>query len=189
MKMTTEQMRRLKDKGIVLSPYIEIGAERCQRSLVMENDIGAHGAAVDISFDILKSCDHYAGLFKKREPPVRVCCDVNILPFCSNSIPFIFCYETLHHFPEPSPVVLQIEKVLRPGGFFYFQEEPFKQVLHLPLYKSWKIYSKDTLKRGVLRKIIDRFFSESTCNERKYGVLENHDIPLRNWKDSLEPFG
>ena len=54
MKKTLEQMAELKNTGTEISPYVEIGAERCQRSLVMENDLNANGAAVDISFDMLK---------------------------------------------------------------------------------------------------------------------------------------
>ena len=100
MEKTLDQMTLLQNKNISLSPYIEIGAERCQRSLVMENDLGLNGgAALDISFYMLKSCDHYQTVFNKPKSPIRICCDANKLPFLTNSIPFVFCYETLHHFP------------------------------------------------------------------------------------------
>ena len=42
---------------------------------VMENDLGAAGAAVDISFDMLRSGAHYAKVFKRPNVPLRVCCD------------------------------------------------------------------------------------------------------------------
>jgi hypothetical protein len=58
MRRTLEQMTLLKRNRVVLSPYVEIGAERCQRSLVMENDIGVKGISVDISYDMLKSCGY-----------------------------------------------------------------------------------------------------------------------------------
>jgi hypothetical protein len=69
MKKTYEQMTLLKGRGVALSPYLEIGAERCQRSLVMENDLDASGVAVDISYDMLKSCDYYKGHSVKVEFP------------------------------------------------------------------------------------------------------------------------
>lgn len=64
MKETLAGMNRLRKAGVTLSPYLEIGAERGQRSLVMENDVGARGAAADISADMLFSCDQLQGRFQ-----------------------------------------------------------------------------------------------------------------------------
>jgi SAM-dependent methyltransferase/uncharacterized protein YbaR (Trm112 family) len=188
MKNTLNQMIAIKESGKELSPYLEIGAERCQRSLIMENEMEATGAAADISFDMLKSGDYYKDIFSRNKIPLRICCDANNLPFLSDSIPFIFCYETLHHFPDPSPVVQEIYKALSPGGYFYFSEEPYKKVLHINLLKGKKAYSQQSLSRNKLRRIFDYFFSESTCNEVEHGVLENHDIPIKIWKQTLSCF-
>jgi SAM-dependent methyltransferase len=190
MKKTLDNMVSLRGKNYVLSPYLEIGAERCQRSLVMENDLDACGAAVDISYDMLKSCNYYREAFNKTKFPLRICCDANNLPFLSGSIPFVFCYETLHHFPEPSPIVKEIHRVLQPGGHFFFHEEPFKKVLHINLYKEEKTNSKRRAKTRI-RKIktgLDIFFAKKTCNEIEHGIIENHDISLRNWKKTLNLF-
>lgn len=188
MNDTLKQIGFVKGKHII-SPYIEIGAERCQRSLVMENDLKANGAAIDISYDMLKSCSYYNKVFKKRNLPLRICCDANNLPFMSNSVPFIFCYQTLHHFSDPSKVINEIHRVLSPGGCFYFDEEPYKKVLHLGLYKSKKIYSKESVNANLIKKILNYFFAEKTCNELDYGIIENDDISLKKWKKSLSLFG
>lgn len=189
MEKTLNQMTLLRNENISLSPYIEIGAERCQRSLVMENDLDLNGgAALDISFDMLRSCTHYQNVFNKPKPPIRICCDANKLPFLSSSIPFVFCYETLHHFPEPAPITKEIFRVLLPGGFFIFDEEPYKQVLHLKLYKGKKIYSKKSLGRSIIRKTIDRFFCDRSCNEIDHGIIENDNLSLKLWKQALSHF-
>ena len=188
MKKTLEEVSLLKSRGIVVSPYLEIGAERCQRSLVMENDIGASGLAADLSFDMLKSCGHYMGAFGKTSAPFRVCCDANKLPFLSNSIPFIFCYQTLHHFPDPWPVIKEVQRVLSPGGHFVINEEPFRKTLHLNLYKGRKIYSRKAAAPGRLAEILDFFFSETNCNEVGHGVIENDRITLASWKRALSGF-
>lgn len=188
MQKTADNMKELLKKNIVLAPYIEIGAERCQRSLVMENDLGLSGMAVDLSYDMLKSGAHYSRRFNRLRLPLRVCADVNQLPFQSNSVPFVFCYETLHHFPNPAPVIREIHRVLSPGGCFFFDEEPYKKVLHMDLYRGNKMYSKENRSLNRIRKLIDYFFCEETCNETEHGIIENHDIPVGEWKKALGLF-
>jgi ubiquinone/menaquinone biosynthesis C-methylase UbiE/uncharacterized protein YbaR (Trm112 family) len=188
MQKTLAQIKLLKEKGIITSPFIEIGAERGQRSLILENDLHSEGAAVDISFDMLKSCDYYKNDFGKDKMPLRVCCDANNLPFLSDSIPFIFTYETLHHFPDPEPIVKEIHRVATPGGSFFFDEEPFKKVLHFDLYKGRKYYSEKNLSKNIFRRGMDYFFAEMNCNELDYGIMENSKIPLKTWKRTLSPF-
>lgn len=188
MKNTAADMEALQREGIPLSPYIEIGAERGQRALVMENDLGMTGAAVDLSFDMLKSCDHFARVFQRTKFPLRICTDANTLPFRSGSVPFIFCYETLHHFPSPVPIVKEIARVLAPGGYFFFDEEPFRKILHVNLYKKEKEYSEQSLHEGFLRKVMDYFFGEPNCNEVDHGVIENNDIPMSDWEKSFKFF-
>jgi len=183
MQVTHDRMVALKNRKICLSPYIEFGAERCQRSLVMENDFGARGASVDISYDMLKSCEHYAGIFNCHNKPIRVCCDIKFLPFRSNSVPFAFCYQTLHHFPDPGEVLKEVFRVLSIGGHLFFDEEPYKKVLHLNLYDR-KIYAKETLKASRLRRVVDYFFANFINNETGYGIVENDIIALKDWKKS-----
>ena len=188
MKKTFDQMSLLKESGLILSPYVEIGAERCQRSLVMENDLGATGAAVDISYHMLKTCDYYKDVFNKSKVPLRICCDANSLPFMSNSIPFLFCYETLHHFPDPIPITKEIHRVLSASGHFFFDEEPYKRVLHINLYKGKKVHSKERLSASKIKKIFNYFFSEKTCNEVEHGIIENKNISISLWKQALRFF-
>lgn len=104
MKKTLHQMTGLKERGLTISTYIEIGAERCQRALIMENDLGGTGAVLDISYEMLKSCDYYQPKFGKIRSLLRICCDIHRLPIMSNSIPFVFCYETLHRTVAPEYV-------------------------------------------------------------------------------------
>jgi len=188
MKKTFHQMMLLKKKGIILSPYLEIGAERCQRSLVMENDIGAKGVAADISYDMLKSGDYYMKIFNKNKIPLRICCDANNLPFMSNSIPFVFCYETLHHFPSPTPIMKEIHRVISPGGYFFLDEEPCKQILRVKLYKGKKVYSKESLNASKIKFYFDRFFVEEGSNEVEHGIIENDQITLNSWKQAFSFF-
>ncbi len=189
MVATLEDMELLKSNNTPLSPYLELGAERGQRSLIMENDLGCSGAALDISFDMLKSCSYYRTKFGKEKIPVRICCDAYHLPFLSNSIPFIFCYQVLHHFPNPGIIIEELHRVLSAGGTLYFNEEPFKKVAHFNLYQrdsSSNSISKD--KKGFLKRIMDFFFSYEKLVEHDYSIVENDDITLADWKQYLAFF-
>ena len=190
MEKTLRQMRYLKDNEKVLfDPIcIEIGAERCQRSLVIENDLGVMCAAIDISYDMLKSCDYYKAVYNKSRMHFRICCDVTSLPIKSDSVTFVFCYETLHHFPYPALATEEVHRVLLPGGHFFFDEEGYKRVLHVNLYRSKKIYSREKLRAGIFKKVIDYFFAIRSCNEIEHGIIENDSISIDDWKDALKLF-
>ncbi len=186
MDETLRHMRALQTQGVPLEPYLEIGAERGQRSLVMQNDLGLTGAAADLSFDMLKSCDYYRQAFQKDRLPFRVCCDANNLPFLSGSLPFVFCYATLHHFPDPTPVIREIHRVIAPGGCFFMSGESYRHILHLNLYRGGTYTSQR--KAGALRKLLDYFLAESDCTETKYGIIENNKNSIATWRRACEIF-
>lgn len=188
MQRTAAEMSALRDRGIPVAPWLEIGAERCQSALVLENDLGSPGLAADISCDMLRSCDHYMGVFAKKKAPLRICCDANRLPLLSGSLPFVFCHQTLHHFPAPAPVTAEILRVLSPGGHFLLADEPFRKTLHLPLYKGRKVYAPNPGRTGRLRERLDFFFSEKNCNETGYGIIENEAISTGQWRRALAGF-
>ena len=188
MHDTARRIREIGRSGVPLAPYLEIGAERGQRSLVLENDLGLHGAAADISFDMLESCAHWGRVFQRPKMPLRLCCDIYNLPFRADSLPFVFCYETLHHFPDPGPILLEVRRVLAPGGTFFFEEEPFRRVLRQKFFRAPKTPDPGAgpIARGLHR--IVRFFSEPTYNEVSYGIIENHSISLAEWRERLAAF-
>ena len=188
MDSTRERMQKLLDSGLTMSPYVEIGAERGQRSLIMESDLNQQGAAIDLSFDMLRSCEHYKTVFEKNKLPLRICGDLYLAPFKTDSIPFVFCYQTLHHFPNPEPIVEEVRRFLAPGGCFFFNEEPFKKGFHLKLYRTDKVFSDMHLRRRFIRKLFDHFFAEYVCNEVEHGVIENDDITIRIWREVFSRF-
>jgi SAM-dependent methyltransferase/uncharacterized protein YbaR (Trm112 family) len=185
---TAGRMRELKSRGVTLAPYLEIGAERGQRSLVMENDLGAHGAAADISFDMLSSATHWARVFERPRMPLRLCCDIYNLPLRTDSLPFVFCYETLHHFPDPGPILAEVRRVMAPGGVFYVDEEPVRRTLRQHWVRAPKTPgpNANVVQRGFHRVI--RFFSEPAYNEIEYGIIENHSISIAEWRRQFSIF-
>jgi SAM-dependent methyltransferase len=154
----------------------------------MENELEASGFAADISLDMLSSCDHFSRVLGCEKLPKRICCDAYNLPIATGSIPFAFCYQTLHHFPDPAPIIAEIHRVLAPGGYFFFDEEPYRKSLHVNLYRSKMLYSQDALAAGKLRKGLDYFLARTDTNEVRHGVMENEEISLKAWRRALAPF-
>ena len=109
-------------------------------------------------------------------------------PLQERFIPFVFCYEFLHHFPDPGPIVAEIYRVLQPGGYFAFEEEPYKKVMHWDLYDGEKSNSQSKKKRNIVLKVCDRFLARNTCNEVLHNVIENDRISIGQWKNALKVF-
>lgn len=175
-------------REVILSPFLEIGAERCQRSMLLLSKYQADGFAVDISFHSLKSADYFSKCLNMALP-IRICCDALNLPFRNNSFPFVFCYETLHHFPNPSPVCKEVQRVLCNKGCFFFDEEPIKRGLKLNLYRrKHKVYSKEEREKPLPIRIVEGFISSSSCNEIEHGVVENSNISVTDWRKALSIF-
>ena len=188
MDKTRRQMGNLLRRGVSFGTYLEIGAERGQRSLVMENDLGVHGFAMDISYHSLRSACHYAERFGQEALPIRLCCDAYNLPFRNNSLPFVFGYQTLHHFPDPTPVLAEIYRVMAPGSSFFFDEEPVKRALHLGIYRRRPRRSGQTTRGSVLTRALRAVFSDVVHTECEYGIVENEDISPSMWREYLRVF-
>lgn len=185
ISITRKIFKKLQARGIALSPFLEIGAEKGQRSLVLVNDFGASGFAADISRESLAAGKKFAKILGFRKLPALVCCDAYRLPFASGSIPFVFCFETLHHFPDPAPIIKEVYRVLTPGGVFYFGEEPVKQSFNLRLWRRG--YRLNPLERFLKTLGILPFLSRIGAAEVNHGVLEE-EFDLKTWKTALKPF-
>lgn len=67
--------------------------------------------ATDISHAIL-------GKIPNKEI-TKVTCDVDFLPFGNNSVDVVSCFAVLHHIPEYTHLIKEVQRVLKPGGIFY----------------------------------------------------------------------
>ena len=186
IEKTRRDFAELAEAHLLKGPFLELGAERCQRSLVLANDFGLEGFAADLSFESMLYADFLAKQVGFAAMPKRICCDAMRLPLADNSIGFAFCYQTLHHFPDPAPILQEIYRVLKPGAVLFIDEEPITRVCKLNLWKrrvspagsgnKYLRYAKDYL--------LD-FVSEPVVNEVDYGICENDDISLAQWERAL----
>lgn len=188
VKKTNNAMQALILRGISLSPFIEIGAERGQRALVLANYFNAQGFACDLSFEQLRTMDHWKKHFNMPTIPYRVCCDANKLPFVNNAFTFAFSYEFLHHFPTPLPIVAEIHRILG-TGHYYSDEEGFGAEYRSNLFKIKRNQTRP--RSSFFLKILyqlSKFFIEYYTEEEEQGIIENDSITLNEWIKSYGQF-
>lgn len=177
--------KELKKKGIHLSPFLELGGEKCERAAVLTTKMGYRGAVIDLSAESLESASNFCPKIGLSKLPTRICADTYRLPFANNSFSFIFTFQTLHHFPEPAPVLKEIYRVLAPGGYFYFAEEPVKQLINIPLWR--RDYHLRWWEKILKFLLILPFISKIGKSEIQEGVLEEA-FDFKTWEKALNQF-
>lgn len=189
IETTRSTFELMGSEGTDFSHYVELGAERGHRSLVLQNSFGAEGLALDLSWHQLRTCRHFSELFRLPKLPLRICCDAMNLPIRSEAVPFLFCYQFLHHFPALGGVVGEIRRTVAPGGMFFFDEEPLGRRLQWHLYRqSAKEYAARNRNRPKLLRWLEGFISDVDSDEVEHGVIENHGMRLDEWWAALEGF-
>jgi SAM-dependent methyltransferase len=186
IQRTREMAKNTYAAGICMSPFLEIGAERCQRSLMLENELGFPGIAADISLDSLLFAERIAVKYGYKKLPVRICCDANNIPVRAGAIPFVFFYQTIHHFSDPSPVLSSINRILTSRGCLFFDEEPTS------MRASCKLFLRGNKPVGLMQKILTKlhlmdFVSGIGSPEVRAGITET-DFTLRRWGTVLNKF-
>ena len=180
-----------RDVGLLQGPFLDVGAGVSQTALLLRNEFGLDGAATDISLHALDATEEIASRLGYSELPLRICCDVRWLPFQDRSFPVAYCFQTLHHFADPGPILQEVQRVLVPGGYFYFSEEPIRRWLCLNLYRCERLedlkgFDKWLYDTGLLRYVAEAYIGskpETTC-----GIMENESISLSDWDRCLSGF-
>lgn len=167
-------------KGVTLSPFLEIGAEKCQRASLLTSEFNAQGFALDISYESLKSARYFAHLLNLKKVPIAICADAENLPFADNSIPFVFAFETLHHFPTPKKAIQEMQRVS--SSHVFFSEEPVKQAFNLDIWR--RDYNLKGFEKFLKFILLLPFLSKLGGSESRYDVLEN-EFTLETWRKSL----
>ena len=186
-----EVFERFRNEGRLQQPFLEIGAGVSQTVLLLRNEFGMDGAATDISLHALEAAQEIASRLGYKDVPLRICCDVRWLPFQDGAFPLAFCFQTLHHFADPDPILREVKRVIAPGGYFYLSEEPIRRWLCLNLYRCERLEDLAGLDKwlydtGLLRYIAEAYLGSKP--EATWGIMENQSISLRHWDRCLSVF-
>jgi SAM-dependent methyltransferase len=185
--LALQDMHSLSDE-VEFSPFLEIGAGSGIRSLVLERDFSAQGAATDISQNALQNTFFSSVLLKASRIPLLICCDAHTLPFLPETFRFVFAYRTLHHTPNPVPLVAECYRVLGAGGYFFCNEEPLDTPLRRILRGDRTLTSPTSIFQRLAYKLgAEKVFWDDGAWERSVGITEaRFDRWL--WLEALRPF-
>jgi len=183
---------QLRESESLQGPFLEIGAGVGGTSLLLANEFGLDGVATDISLHSLDATGEVASRSGYTELPLRICCDARWLPFQDGAFGLTFCFQTLHHFADPGPILEEVRRVLSPGGCFYLAEEPVRRWLCLNLYRcdrpeNLKGINKWLYETGLLRYVAEAYVGSK--EESVWGIMENQTISLGYWRRCLSGFG
>ena len=176
---------RAHEQETSFSPFLEIGAERGQRSMLLASEFRAQGFMLDLSLDSLREAEALRRPLKLNKIPQSVVADAYNLPFPNNSFAFIIAFQTIHHFPDPEPILREVNRVLAPGGVFILDEEPIRQIFNVRLWRRPTIlrWWEKILKATILL----HFLSEIGKSETDAGIIET-SFSLPTWEKALNVF-
>jgi SAM-dependent methyltransferase len=183
-----DDLNSLQNRGIELSPFLEIGAGSIQRSAALINNYPVQGAATDISQQSLQDTPFVLSLLNYNLAPTLICCEAHHLPFLPNSFNFVFAYQTLHHFENPIPVLAESYRVLGKNGHLFFNEEPMDSSFRRKLRgKRILAHPPTRIQRMGYKLGVEKVFWDDGSLERSLGMTEaRFDLPL--WIKALSPF-
>jgi len=167
-----------------MSPFLEIGANAGHTSYLLANEFAAEGFALDLSADALRYGAVLQEVWGLSRAPVRIAGDALKLPFRDGSLRLVLAYQMLSQFMDIESVVVEVKRVLAPGGVFLFAEEPLRRRLTLGLYRCpyqerMKPWERKLFDWGVLGYLVKDVVGAE--QEESFGIHQNHSMYLRDW--------
>ncbi|MCX6590354.1 MAG: class I SAM-dependent methyltransferase [Acidobacteria bacterium] len=167
-----------------LTPFLEIGANAGHTSLMLENEFGARGFALDISADSLRHGYALMDQWGVTKGPVRMAGDALRLPFRDGSLQTVFAFQMLSQFMDIESVLVEVKRVLAPGGVFFFAEEPMRRWMTLRLWRcpyeeQMKPWERRLNRWGVLPFLVQDVIGAG--QEESFGIRQNHTMNLGHW--------
>lgn len=167
-----------------MSPFLEIGANAGHTSYMLVNEFSAEGFALDISADALRWGTALQECWNMPRSPVRIAGDALHLPFRDGSLRMVAAFQMLSQFMDIEAVVVEVKRVLAPGGIFLFAEEPLRRLLSLrlyrcPYYDRMKPWERRLYQWGLLGYLVRDVIGAE--QEESFGIRQNHSMYLKHW--------
>jgi SAM-dependent methyltransferase len=174
--------------GLRLVPgmtVLDFGAGACWTTRCL-TQLGCAAIALDVSATALELGQRlYA-----RLPPIGNCPSPRFLVFDGRhidlpdaSVDRIFCFDAFHHVPNPADVMIELGRVLRPGGIAGFSEPGRHHSKGARSQYEMKNYT--AIENDVVMEDIWRWASAAGFDDLELAVFstESYRVPLREFEE------
>jgi len=150
LEVNTAFVDRLIDLGVADGHFLDLGTGTARIPIILAKRVpNIQITAIDLSSNMLNIGQEHVNKAKLTDRISLEKADAKNLPYKDQSFDGVFSNSIIHHIPNPSSVILEIERVLKPQGLLYIQD-----LLRL----------ESTM---AIEKIVDTYAREDTPYQRK----------------------
>jgi ubiquinone/menaquinone biosynthesis C-methylase UbiE len=103
---------------------LDVGAGGCNLSAYLQSKYKCRVCALDVCLEILVAGDAFLDYYNADRPMLKkVCASALSMPFKDESFDLVVGSGVLHHFDDASLVLIEVSRVLKPGGYAVFGNE------------------------------------------------------------------
>ncbi|HEY1738230.1 MAG TPA: class I SAM-dependent methyltransferase [Acidimicrobiia bacterium] len=124
-RVLLEKLNAFRDVFAGAATIVELGAGQAWASCAVAHEFGDRHriVATDIAFDAVVSHHRWEELLDGCPSGVAACRSAS-LPFRDGSVDLVFAFAAAHHFGTQRTTLLEVARVLRPGGHALYLHEP-----------------------------------------------------------------
>ena len=150
LEVNTAFVNRLIDLGISDGHFLDLGTGTARIPIILAKRVpNVQITAIDLSSNMLNIGQKHVNQAKLTNRILLEKADAKNLPYTNQSFDGVFSNSIIHHIPDPSSVILEIKRVLKPQGLLYIQD-----LLRL----------ESTM---AIEKIVDTYAKDETQYQRK----------------------
>ena len=150
LEVNTAFVNRLIDLGISDGHFLDLGTGTARIPIILAKRApNIQITAIDLSSNMLNIGQKHVNQAELTNRILLEKADAKNLPYTNKSFDGVFSNSIIHHIPDPSSVILEIKRVLKPQGLLYIQD-----LLRL----------ESTM---AIEKIVDTYAKDETQYQRK----------------------
>ena len=123
LEVNTAFVNRLIDLGISDGHFLDLGTGTARIPIILAKRVpNVQITAIDLSSNMLNIGQKHVNQAELTNRISLKKADAKNLPYTNQSFDGVFSNSIIHHIPDPSAVILEIKRVLKPQGLLYIQD-------------------------------------------------------------------
>ena len=177
-----EKLERFRDLFDGAKTIVELGGGQCWPSCIVKHEVGDRARVIgtDIAPAAVVSASQWEHIIGARLDG-RAACRSYATPFASGSVDLVFAFAAAHHFGAHRATLLEIARMLAPGGHALYAHEPGARDWIYPL-----ALKRVMAKRPVVPEDLIRYERLTELADACGLDAEVHFAPTTTYRGSVE---